>query len=211
MILLNQINSAILQLLLFLSVPFMWYVVTHKKINGFFVWLGIKVAPKPPLKVMLCILIGFLVVVFLPYMWLYQSENLNYQGFTVDAFRQSGWSIQTLCVILIWAILQTSLSEEILFRGFLCKRCCNKFGEKIGNTVQAIIFGMVHTAALPDKNIFAILIVVLLTGGIGYVLGWLSLKKVQGSILYGWVIHATVNILSPIIVFTFLLHNYTVQ
>lgn len=185
MILLNQINSAILQLLLFLSVPFMWYVVTHKKINGFFVWLGIKVAPKPPLKVMLCILIGFLVVVFLPYMWLYQSENLNYQGFTVDAFRQSGWSIQTLCVILIWAILQTSLSEEILFRGFLCKRCCNKFGEKIGNTVQAIIFGMVHTAALPDKNIFAILIVVLLTGGIGYVLGWLSLKKVQGSILYG--------------------------
>ena len=211
MILLNQINSAILQLLLFLSVPFMWYVVTHKKINGFFVWLGIKVAPKPPLKVMLCILIGFLVVVFLPYMWLYQSENLNYQGFIVDAFRQSGWSIQTLCVILIWAILQTSLSEEILFRGFLCKRCCNKFGEKIGNTVQAIIFGMVHTAALPDKNIFAILIVVLLTGGIGYVLGWLSLKKVQGSILYGWVIHATVNILSPIIVFTFLLPNYTVQ
>lgn len=181
MILLNQINSAILQLLLFLSVPFMWYVVTHKKINGFFVWLGIKVAPKPPLKVMLCILIGFLVVVFLPYMWLYQSENLNYQGFTVDAFRQSGWSIQTLCVILIWAILQTSLSEEILFRGFLCKRCCNKFGEKIGNTVQAIIFGMVHTAALPDKNIFAILIVVLLTGGIGYVLGWLSLKKSSGE------------------------------
>ena len=49
------------------------------------------------------------------------------------------------------------------------------------------------------------LIVVLLTGGIGYALGWLSLKKVQGSILYGWAIHATVNILSPIIVFTFLL------
>lgn len=92
--------------------------------------MGIKLAPKPPLKVMLCILIGFLVVVFLPYMYLYQSRNLNYQGFTVDAFRQSGWSIQTLCVILIWAILQTSLSEEILFRGFLCKRCCNKFGER---------------------------------------------------------------------------------
>lgn len=211
MILLNQINSAILQLLLFISIPFIWYVVTHKRINGFFVWMGIKLAPKPPLKVMLCILIGFLVVVFLPYMYLYQSRNLNYQGFTVDAFRQSGWSIQTLCVILIWAILQTSLSEEILFRGFFCKRCCNKFGEKIGNTVQAIIFGMVHTATLPDKNILAILIVVLLTGGIGYVLGWLSLKKVDGSILYGWIIHAAVNILSPIIVFTFLLPNYTLK
>ena len=31
MILLNQINSAILQLLLFISIPFIWYVVTHKK------------------------------------------------------------------------------------------------------------------------------------------------------------------------------------
>lgn len=98
-----------------------------------------------------------------------------------------------------------------MFRGFLCKRLCNKFGEKIGNTVQALFFGMVHIAALPDKNIPAMFIVVLLTGGIGYTLGWLSLKKVQGSILYGWAIHATVNILSPIIVFTFLLPNYVLQ
>ena len=93
----------------------MWLRI--KKINGFFVWLGIKVAPKPPLKVMLCILIGFLVVVFLPYMWLYQSENLNYQGFTVDAFRQSGSYTNTLRHI-IWAILQTSLSEVFCFEDF---------------------------------------------------------------------------------------------
>ena len=187
MILLNQITSAVLQLLIFSSVPFVWYVITHKRIRGFFEWIGFRLAPKPPLKIMLCILIGFFVAVILPYMWLYQSGNLNYQGFTV---------------------LQTSLSEEIMFRGFLCKRFCKKFGEKIGNIVQALIFGVVHIAALPDKNILAMLIVVLLTGGIGYALGWLSLKKVQGSILYGWAIHATVNILSPIIVFTFLLPNY---
>ncbi|MFW5671246.1 MAG: CPBP family intramembrane glutamic endopeptidase, partial [Acetivibrio ethanolgignens] len=116
---------------------------------------------------------------------------------TVDAFRQSGWSLQTFSVILIWAVVQTSLSEEIMFRGFLCKRFCKQFGEKIGNMVQALIFGMVHIFALPDKNISAILIIVLLTGGIGYTLGWLSLKKVQGGILYGWAIHATVNVLLP--------------
>ena len=66
---------------------------------------------------------------------------------------------------------------------------------------------MVHISALPDKNIFAIGIIVLLTGGIGYALGWLSLKKAQGSILYGWAIHATVNIISPVLVFAFLLPN----
>ncbi|MBS4979908.1 MAG: CPBP family intramembrane metalloprotease [Lachnospiraceae bacterium] len=207
MILLNQITSAVLQLLIFSIVPFIWYIFTQKRIRGFFKWLGIRTAPKPPLRIMFCILIGFFVALFLPYMWLYQSGNLNYQGFTVDAFRQSGWSVQTCSVILIWAVIQTSLSEEIIFRGFLCKRFCKKFGEKTGNIVQAVIFGMVHISALPDKNIPAIVIIVLLTGGIGYALGWLSLKKVQGSILYGWAIHATVNIISPIIVFTFLLPN----
>lgn len=30
MILLNQITSAVLQLLIFSSVPFVWYVITHK-------------------------------------------------------------------------------------------------------------------------------------------------------------------------------------
>ncbi len=205
MFLLNQTTSAILQLLIFSSIPFVWYICTHKRMRGFLHWIGIKTAPKPPLKIMLCILLGFLIVLILPYMWLYQSGNLNYQGFTVDSYRQNGWSLQTVSVVLVWAVIQTSLSEEILFRGFLCKRLCNRFGDKIGNVIQALVFGSVHILALPNKNIFAMLTIVLLTGGIGYALGWLSLKKAQGSILYGWAIHATVNILSPVIVFSFLL------
>lgn len=207
MILLNQMTSAVLQLLIFTSIPFLWYLFTQKRIRGFFQWLGIRTAPKPPVRIMICILTGFFVTLFLPYLWLYQAGNLNYQGFTFDAFRQTGWSVQTWSVILIWAVIQTSLSEEIMFRGFLCKRFCAKLGEKTGNVVQAVIFGMVHISALPDKNIFAIGIIVLLTGGIGYALGWLSLKKAQGSILYGWAIHATVNIISPVLVFAFLLPN----
>ena len=211
MILLNQIMSAVLQLLIFLSIPFVWYLLTQKRVTGFFKWLGLKTAPTPPLKIMFCILVGFLVVLFLPYLWLYRSGNLNYQGFTVDAFRQTGWSIETFTVILIWAVVQSSLSEEILFRGFLCKRLCNKWGETMGNALQALIFGMVHIVALPDKNLLAMFLIVSLTGGIGYALGWLSLKKARGSILYGWVIHAVVNILSPILVFTFLLPSYMLQ
>ena len=159
----------------------------------------------PPFKVMVGILIGFLAVVVLPYLWLYYAGNLNIQGLTVDAFHQYGWSVQTCLVILVRAVLQISLSEEILFRGFLCKRLCHQFGDKLGNFIQAVLFGMVHVLALPDKNILAVLVIVLLTGGIGYALGWLSLKKARGSILCGWTIHATVNILSPVIVFMFLL------
>ncbi len=205
MILVQQIISTVVQILAFLAIPFMWYVIAQKRVRGFWTWLGLKKAPKPPLKIMTAILVCFFIVLILPYMWLYRSGNLNYQGTAVDSFRQSGWSLQTICVILIWAVLQTALSEEILFRGFLCKRLSDRFGENIGNAVQALIFGMIHILALPDKTIPAMLVIVLLTGGIGYALGWLSLKKAQGSILYGWVIHAAVNILSQIIVFLFLL------
>ena len=81
----------------------------------------------------------------------------------------------------------------------------------MGNALQALIFGMVHIVALPDKNLLAMFLIVSLTGGIGYALGWLSLKKARGSILYGWGIHAVVNILSPILVFTFLLPSYMLQ
>lgn len=205
MILLNQITSAALQLLLFSAVPFIWYVFSHRRAGGFFRWLGLTAAPKPPLKATFGILLGFSLAVVLPYLWLYRSGNLNYEGFTVDAFRQSGWSIQTFAVILIWALVQTALSEEILFRGFLCKRLCSALGQRAGNLIQALPFGAVHIFALPDKRLPAVLMVVLLTGGIGYALGWLSLKKANGSILYGWAIHAAANVLSPLMVFAFLL------
>lgn len=84
------------------------YPYTEKG-QGLFKWLGISTAAALPLNAMFCILAGFLAALFLLYMWLYRSGNLNYQGFTVDAFRQTGWSIETSAVILIWAIVQTSV------------------------------------------------------------------------------------------------------
>mgnify|MGYP005873126939 CR=1 FL=1 len=81
MILLNQITSAVLQLLIFSGVPLVWYILTQKRVKGFFKWLGISTAAAPPLNAMFCILAGFLAALFLPYMWLYRSGNLNYQGF----------------------------------------------------------------------------------------------------------------------------------
>lgn len=52
MILLNQITSAVLQLLIFSGVPFVWYILTQKRVKGFFKWLGISTAAAPPLNVM---------------------------------------------------------------------------------------------------------------------------------------------------------------
>lgn len=205
MILVNQFLSAVLQLLLLTAIPLVWYMVSKRRITGFLRWIGLTPAARIPAKAMCGIFLAFALVTLLPYWYLYHTNSLTYSGFTVDSYRQSGWSAQTALVILVWAVLQTSLSEEIFFRGFLCKRFCSAWGWKVGTTVQALLFGAIHLPAVWGKGIVPALVIVLLTGGIGFALGWLSQRRAEGSILYGWCIHAAANILSPVIVFIYLL------
>lgn len=205
MILANQLMSAVLQLIVLTAVPFAWYMVRYRKCTGFFQWLELKPAAHAPVKDMSAIFIGFALATLLPYWFLYQTGSLTYSGFTVDSYRQSGWSVQTVLVILIWAVVQTSLSEEIFFRGFLCKQLCDALGWRLGNTMQAAVFGAIHLPSVWGRGILQTVIIFLLTGGIGFALGWLSQRRAGGSVLYGWSIHAAANILSTVIVFWFLL------
>lgn len=205
MILTSQLLSAVLQLLVLTAIPFLWHLFSGRRDSGFLQWIGLRPAAEVPFKAMGAIFAGLALATLLPYWYLYQTGSLTYSGFTVDSYRQTGWSLQTVLVILIWAVLQTSLSEEIFFRGFLCKRLSQALGWKAGTAVQAVLFGAIHLPAVWGKGVVPALVLVLLTGGIGFALGWLSQRKAEGSILYGWCIHAAANILSPIAVFCFLL------
>ncbi|MDE5977036.1 MAG: hypothetical protein K2G70_01020, partial [Turicibacter sp.] len=144
MIFINQLVSALCQLLVLTLIPFVWYVIRNKKILGFFKWMGLQRSSKVPLKEMTIIFLGFLAVMALQYIAFYRSGSLTYSGFVFDSYSQSGWSLQTVTVILIWSIIQTSLSEEIFFRGFLCKRLINKYGFHVGNFIHALLFGCMH-------------------------------------------------------------------
>lgn len=204
MILISQLISAILQVVILTAIPFIFYLFKEKRAKGFFEWIGFKTTENNVFKYMVIIFVSFLVIIILPYLYLYNTNSLTYTGFTVDAYKQYGWSMQTILVILIWAVVQTSLSEEIFFRGFLGNRLFEKLGN-CENIIQAIIFGGIHIVSVVGKGILPMVIIFLLTGGIGYALGWLSKSKADGSIIYGWIIHATVNIISPIVVFMFLI------
>lgn len=205
MILANQLISAVLQLLILTAIPWIWFVVRGRRFAGFFQWIGLKPAIRMPGKEVAAVFVGFVLVTLLPYWYLYRTGSLTYSGFTVDSYRQSGWSVQTILVILIWAVLQTALSEEIFFRGFLCKRFCAVLGWRAGTTIQAAIFGAIHLPSVWGKGVLPALVLFLLTGGIGFALGWLSQRRAEGSILYGWLIHAAANLLSTVVVFCFLL------
>lgn len=205
MALINQLTSAILQILLLTAIPLLWYSVTHKKVTGFARWIGLCRPSHFPVLYIPLILVGSLAAVAAPYLWLYRTGSLTYSGFTVDAYRSGGWNLEAIAAVLVWAVVQTSLSEEIFFRGFLCKRLSHAFGLRAGCLLQALIFGAVHIPAVLGKGVLPVLTVVALTGGIGYALGWLSQEKADGSILCGWLIHASANLISTVIVFQCLL------
>lgn len=204
MIFINQLLSAVLQVIVLTAVPFLWYLAANRRAAGFLRWIGLYRAGRFPVKWVSAILAGFLPAAALS-LWLYHTGNLTYSGFTLDAYRAYGWSPLTIGTILVWAVVQTSLSEEIFFRGFLAKRLARVFGTRPGCAVQGLLFGSLHLPAVWGRGLLPAAAVVGSTGGIGFALAWLSQEKAEGSILCGWMIHAAVNIISPVVVFLFLL------
>lgn len=62
----------------------------------------------------------------------------------IGKLRVMGLSSASVIILLITALFKTSLAEEILFRGLIAKRLINKLGFKIGNLLQAFVFGILH-------------------------------------------------------------------
>lgn len=111
-----------------------------------------------------------------------------------------GLGISALLPALIYAIFNTSLPEEIFFRGFLLKRLSNKFGFRIANVIQSIIFGLLHGIMFFSLvGVVKSIIIILFTGIVAYAMGYVNEKKANGSILPGWFIHALSNIFASII------------
>lgn len=183
--------QALIQLVLFTLIPFLWWFQTERKEGkqGFFEWLGLKKPRGEGLAKFL--LLGTLV---------YTLINALVLSFAGGIF--PGWSgleelgAWTLPAILINAVVTTSLTEELFFRGFLLKRFADKDEYKVANISQAMLFGLFSGIMYFGSMTFSqALFVSALLGFMGYALGWLNEKKGGGSLLLSWFIHATAGLL----------------
>ena len=101
-----------------------------------------------------------------------------------------------LVPVLLFAIVQTSLAEELFFRGFLGKRVIARWGFAPGNAAQAIAFGILHVAMFASfADPIRLLVIGILMGASGWIVGWLNEEGAGGSILPGWALHASANLL----------------
>lgn len=188
----SELISALIQVVLFLAIPFLFWLVTARQ-NNFFKWLGFikPVTGNSFLNSMLItVLITLAYLVLTTLFTGYFSENITSAG-----SQFAGCGFQAVPAALIYSYIHTGLSEELLFRGFLLKSISSKFGFFAGNTVQAICFGALHGIpfGIASRSITVTVILTILTGAFALFEGWLNEKRFGGSIVFCWLLHGTVN------------------
>lgn len=132
-LLMKKLTNSIIQIIIFSLIPFLWWLITSRKKMNFFEWIGLKkvnnIKENKLFAWIFSVLVLFLIIsVFI----LYSLKNVN-----IASSEFTGLGIKSSPSILIYAIFNTSLPEEILFRGFLLKRIGNKFGFIVSNGIQS--------------------------------------------------------------------------
>lgn len=194
----NIMLSAIIQVVCLSIIPFIWWLITTRKKERFLNWIGLR---KPVISGSLTKLLGLIVIVSVVYillMSLIMTQLMSNTDTATSQFSNQGW--KALPSILIYSLIQTGLSEEIFFRGFLGKRFINRFGFKVGNTIQAVLFGLMHGIpfGLVTRNILITILLIILPGIIGWFQGWINEIRSGGSIIPSWITHTIMNILSAL-------------
>lgn len=194
---LDAIISALIQLVILTTIPFIWWIATARKSKSFFYWIGLRKIEIANKKIYLIATISLLVIsVILGTVVLPKFIETSYNA--VTSTESSGFS--AVFTIVIFSYIKTGLAEEIFFRGFIAKRLINKFGFDKGNFIQGLIFGMLHGLlffAITGPVIAGMII--LITGFAGWANGWFNEKQSGGSILSSWLLHGTSNVVIALI------------
>ncbi|MGT2929405.1 CPBP family intramembrane glutamic endopeptidase [Streptococcus dentasini] len=203
MLLVSQIISSLLQVLGVFVISYLIYRLLGKPQNSFKVWLGIEKV-QMHWGYIFSIAVIYLFLFIAPFVWLYTNHSITTRNLMTASYQATGFSVETVLIILLWAIIQTSLSEEILFRACLRKLFARLWGQRAGNVLQAFLFALLHIFALITYGFLPVLIIFSMTFSVAYAMGWLVSKNPNGSILESWCIHALVNLISQSFILYFL-------
>lgn len=191
--LMNKIVSSIMQIVLFALIPFIWWCITERKQQNFFVWIGLKKPSggKKTLSVIIMLSVTFMLLGVLTLYFIKEVETAT------SEFK--GLGATAIPAIVIYATFNTAFPEEILFRGFLLKRLINKFDFNIANLIQAFLFGLLHGIMFfPLVGVIKTTLIIIFTGVIAWLMGYVNERNSKGSILPSWMIHSVSNLFSGI-------------
>lgn len=195
-LLFQTILNSVLQLILFLIIPLIWWSISIRKKQAFGEWIGLKPMDSrkgsPLWTWIIMTTVAFMIIsMFI----LYKLKDVPT---ATDQFAHLG--IRGIPSLFIYAVLNTALPEEILFRGFLLKRLANKWGFQWANSIQAGVFALIHGWLFWGRVEFlSAVFIILFTGAIAWWMGYINEVKGNGSILPSWFIHASANLISGLV------------
>ena len=203
----SSIVTAIINLIIFSLIPFIWWFCRHRKKENFIRWIGIY---KPSLKTKWWVLLIFAVLYYFFYSFdftqLVDADTLEYlkNSGSVSSSVFAGLGAAAILPALIETFIANGVAEEILYRGFLCKRFCSKLGTVQGIVLQAVLFGLMHNAlyllAGLDVGLWYHTLSFVFTGTGALLLGWLNEKIFNGSILPSILVHGAGNFIATMLV-----------
>lgn len=195
---LGDMLSSVAQALLFALIPFLVWLIAARKEQNFFAWLGLKkpccAKPGTALLISAAAAAAYILAMLL-------CLRVLPAGVTTAGAQYAGQGIASVLPVLFYAFVRTALAEEILFRGFLLKRMQERFGFKLANAVQALLFGLMHGLpfGLATKSMIVFLLLTALPGLFGAYQGWLNEKRCGGSILPSWLLHGCMNFVTAVL------------
>ncbi len=184
--------SAFIQAVLFLVLPFVWWLVTARRRIGFFAWLGWKRPFVVRPMVLAAAMVGAFLLFLVPALVIVPQLG---SSVAASQFHGLGWA--GLPGVIAYALLQTAFAEESLFRGFLLKRVASRLGFWPANAIQAAVFALLHAVpfGLTVNTTWGVAVGAL-TSVIGALMGYLNERLAGGSLIPSWTLHAAANLLT---------------
>lgn len=203
-VLISEAISAILQLAAFTLIPFIVFLFRKDRALSFTRFIGLT-APGGASIVMaaglsLLFTAGGLGLAFISNDFRAMLFDPHSVTGKLRALGPDGTGVA--CLLLI-AWVKTSLSEEILFRGFIARGLIGKLGFGAGNIFQALIFGAVHLAlfwAIVGASVVALGFIFAFSTLAGWMVGLVKTRYANGSILPGWIAHGLGNTMAYAVV-----------
>lgn len=178
------------QVAVFALVPLAWWLQAGRPDGSFLRWLGFTRVTdgREPAVLAACVVCG-----------------LGFFGVALiggtGPWTSTGTGVAVVLAVLLTAVLQTALAEEIFFRGFLLRWLSERrTGPVVANAVQALACGVLRFAVhwlLVDRELVGCLAALLLGAGSAFLAGWL--RQRTGSLLLGWAAHGAGNLLAGLI------------
>ena len=202
--LVNEFISAVLQIIAFTLIPFIVFLFRKDKSVTLRRYIGLYQPTRPSVVYSIFVSLIFLIAgIALVFIDDGMKEVVMSPTSVTGKLRAMGLNTISILTLLIIAGLKTSLSEEILFRGFIAKRLIRGLGFKTGNFLQALIFGLVHLVliwVIVKPAISGVIILFIFSSLAGWVIGYIKEKYAGGSIIPGWIAHGLGNTLSYFII-----------